>query len=477
MIVNGIASYKKITKEKKAIIWYAICNAFQKGIAFLTIPIITRILTTDEYGIYSVFISWRDILIIFATLNLYCGVFTKLLVDHRDDQDRCTASLQALSCTCTFVCLVIYLFLSQTINSILDMNTFEMLLLFAYFFFFPAYSLWSTKKRVNNQYLSMVVVTMIISVLTPLASIILLVCTEMRQDAVIFGNTIIYIVFGFFFFCLNIAKGKIWYEKAYWMYSLKYNIPLVPHYLAMIILGQSDRLMIKAFCGESDAGIYSLAYQISMMMNIVFNAINSSFVPRSYSLLREHDVNVLRKETTQLVFVGLGMTLLAILIAPEFVMIMGGKKYLAALYVLPPVCLSVFITFYYSFFSSIEFYYSKTKSVMLASSLSAITNIVLNWIFIPKFGFLAAGYTTLVSYLFLLVFHYFFSKRVAYQECGENIYNGKIAATIVCIGVLSSLLMLSIYKKPLLRYSIVVIIIIIAIAKKELIIKYLKKNQ
>lgn len=476
MIMNGIVSYKRMTKEKKAIIWYAICNAFQKGIAFLTIPIITRILNTDEYGIYSVFISWRDILIIFATLNLYCGVFTKLLVDNKDDQDRCTSSLQALSCTCTFVCLFIYLLFPQTINDFLGMSMFEVMLLFAYFFFFPAYSLWSTKKRVNNQYLSMVVVTMIISVLTPVTSIFLLICTEMRQDAVIVGNTIIYILFGFFFFGFNLIKGKTWYEKSYWVYSLKYNIPLIPHYLAMIILGQSDRLMIKKFCGESDAGIYSLAYQISMMMNIVFNAINSSFVPRSYSLLRKRELNTLRKETTQLVFVCLGMTLLAILVAPEFVLIMGGKKYMAALYALPPVCLSVFITFYYSFFSSIEFYFSKTKSVMLASSLSAITNIILNWIFIPKFGFLAAGYTTLASYLFLLVFHYFFSKKVAEQECGEKVYNGKFAATAVGISIASSLLMLSIYKHPILRYSIVLLLIIFAITKKELLIKYLKKN-
>ena len=55
----------------------------------------------------------------------------------------------------------------------------------------------------------------------------------------------------------------------------------------MIILGQSDRLMIKCFEGNSNVGIYSLVYQVSSMMNVVFNVINSSFIPRACKLMKE----------------------------------------------------------------------------------------------------------------------------------------------------------------------------------------------
>lgn len=475
MVSKAIKTYRNIAIEKKAILWYAVCNIFQKGIAFLTIPVITRILSTDEYGIYSVFISWRDILIIFATLNLYCGVFTKLLVDYKDNQNVCTSSLQGLSCVCTGAFFTIYVCFAKPIQNILGMDNLEMLLLFSYFLFFPSYSLWSTKQRVNNQYISMVVVTLIISVLTPITSILLLLYTPLRHDAVIIGNTIIYVFFGGFFFVLNFLKGKVFFEKSYWLFSLSYNIPLIPHYLAMIILGQSDRLMIKEFCGEGSAGIYSLAYQISMMMNIVFNAINSSFVPRSYSLLRDKELKVLREETKQLVILGLAITILAVLVAPECVLFMGGEKYMNAIYVLPPVCISVFITFYYSFFSGIEFYFSRTKSVMIASSLSAITNIVLNWIFIPKYGYYAAGYTTLISYLFLLIFHYSFAKKIAIEAYGEEVYNGKSMFVVAFLGIVLSVVLLTIYDHPIFRYGAAITMVIVGLVKKDSLLKFLSK--
>ena len=91
-----INKYRSMAVQAKASIWYTICNFFQKGISFIAVPIYVRLLTTDEYGDWSVFQSWRDILIIFASLNLFSGVYTKTLVDNKDDRDRYTSSMQGL---------------------------------------------------------------------------------------------------------------------------------------------------------------------------------------------------------------------------------------------------------------------------------------------------------------------------------------------------------------------------------------------
>ena len=86
--------YRGMPVQAKASLWYTACNFIQHGIAFLVVPIYTRILSTDEYGDWSVFQSWAGILIIFASLNLYCGVYTKTLVDMPDkkEKDRCWRS-------------------------------------------------------------------------------------------------------------------------------------------------------------------------------------------------------------------------------------------------------------------------------------------------------------------------------------------------------------------------------------------------
>ena len=122
--------YKNMPVQVKASLWYTICNFFQKGISFIVVPIYVRLLTTAEYGEWSVFQSWRDILIIFASLNLYAGVYTKTLVDNTDDRDRYTSSMQGLGTVISLVMLVIYFFTHEWCNKQIGLTTPYMLLLF-----------------------------------------------------------------------------------------------------------------------------------------------------------------------------------------------------------------------------------------------------------------------------------------------------------------------------------------------------------
>ena len=69
--------YRGLSLVAKATIWYMICSVLQKGISVITTPIFTRLLTTEEYGLYSVYVSWESIFIIFVSLRLDYTVFNK----------------------------------------------------------------------------------------------------------------------------------------------------------------------------------------------------------------------------------------------------------------------------------------------------------------------------------------------------------------------------------------------------------------
>ena len=133
--------YKNMPVQAKASIWYTICNFFQKGISFIVVPIYVRLLTTAEYGEWSVFQSWAGILIIFASLNLYAGVYTKTLVDMQDgkERDRYTASMQGLGTLITIGFLLMYLLTHEWCNHLIGLDTPFMLLLFLYFVVYPAF--------------------------------------------------------------------------------------------------------------------------------------------------------------------------------------------------------------------------------------------------------------------------------------------------------------------------------------------------
>ena len=92
-----LKKYGSLSIEAKASLWYLFCNLAQKGISFIVIPLYTRLLTTSEYGTYTVFQSWRDLILIFATLNLSAGVFTRGLVKNDGSNDKYTAQMQGLS--------------------------------------------------------------------------------------------------------------------------------------------------------------------------------------------------------------------------------------------------------------------------------------------------------------------------------------------------------------------------------------------
>ena len=65
-ISTWIQKYKDMSQPVKASFWFTVCNILNKGIALISTPVFVRILTTDEYGDYSVFQSWYSILVIFA---------------------------------------------------------------------------------------------------------------------------------------------------------------------------------------------------------------------------------------------------------------------------------------------------------------------------------------------------------------------------------------------------------------------------
>ena len=471
--------YKDMPVQVKASLWYTICNFLQKGISFIIVPIYIRLLTTAEYGEWSVFQSWRDILIIFASLNLYAGVYTKTLVDNKDDRDRYTSSMQGLGTIISLLLLAFYFLTHDWCNKEIGLTTPYMLLLFLYFIVYPGFAFWMTRQRVEYKYKPMVLVTVIISILTPAISIFLLQNTNLRTNALVLGFLIVQCGVGIIFYIYQFWKGRCFFHKGYWQYAAKFNVPLIPHYLSLIVLNQSDRIMIKHYCGDSDAGIYSFAYQIASAINVLITAINGSRVPWTYENLKVKIYDGLKKITNTLVVMMAAIVLLVCLLSPEMISILGTSDYQIAVYVIPVVTLGIFYTFVYDLYASIEFYYGATQYVMYASVTGAVINIVLNAIFIPIFGFIAAAYTTLVCYIVFMLMHYFFSRKVIReQQLSTAVYDNRtvfslcLIITAICLGCMTT------YNYPLLRVALIALIVgTIAVKRKTIkgLIKTIKR--
>ena len=467
MFRNNLYKNKSVNEPQKAAFWYAVCNVMQKGIFFLTTPIFTRLLTKEEYGVYSIYMSWYAVISIFTTLNLSSGVYNKGLVKY-NDKDVLTSSFLGLSTIATFVFLVLYIINIPFWNKIFALDSPYILLIFLESFFQPAFLLWSVKERFDYKYKKILIITVIMSLLNPILGIIAINNFNDRAFARIVSYVIVEIVVGLIFYTITVLKGKKLFSKKYWKYALNFNLPLIPHYLSMTVLSQADRIMIGRMVGSGEAAMYSVAYAISSMMQIITNAINNSYVPYTYKALRDKEYGNITKSANMLLIGVASLCIISMIIGPELILIAGGSQYYRAVWIIPPVSASIYFMFLYPLFGNIEFYYEKTKFVMIASSIGAVLNIVLNSIFIKLFGFVAAGYTTLVCYILFAFAHYIFSRiTLKKKNINQKIYDMRFVVILSLLVLILMGVMIISYKYVLLRISVAIVIIAILILKRK----------
>lgn len=369
---------------------------------------------------------WFNTLSIFATLNLSGGVFNNGMLKYEDRRDAYTSAMQGLSLVATAIVFAVCLLLYPLFGAWLGLPLAVLAVMFLQILFTPPLSSWSTRQRFEYKYQKLVVVTLVMAVLNPVLALGMVLSAQDRGFARILADVLVAVLVGAFFMVYNIRKGKILFQKQYWKFALKFNLPLIPHYLSTMILGEADRIMIGNYYDDSKVAIYGLAYSLSLVMNIITASINSSFIPWTYQECRKGNYKRIGQvANVLLVFIG-AMSLLPALLAPELMAILGPADYAEGVYLIAPICISVFITFIYTLFGNIEFYFEKSSLVMVASVSGAVLNVVLNAVCIPLFGYQAAAYTTLVCYIAFCVMHYVFMKKTCKEQgITERIYDVK----------------------------------------------------
>ena len=423
---NIIKRWKAIPITVKVSFAYVVCSILQQGLSFITLPIFTRLLTKEQYGLYTVYQSWAGILSIILTLNLAYGSFSKAMVQFENDRDGYISSVEGICGALAFLFLIVYLPFQSLWNKLFELPTGFICLMVAELLGNTAILLWSGKKRFEFRYKSVVAVTLLKSVSSPLLAYILVVNSDEKGYARILGYALVNIAIGWFFYIRNAIRGKKLLHKDYWSYALRFNIPLLVYYFSQVIFNQSDRIMISHLDGTDKAAVYGVAYSFAMVLTFVLNAINNSYVPWFYGKLK--DGRQEENRSVSVIIAGIMALLLSgvIWFAPEIISIMAGEKYMEAIYVVPPVAISLLLLFYSQLFINVEFFYEEKKKLVWASIGSAIANLFLNWIFIREFGYIAAGYTTLISYMLFAFANYLAMKHVLHrQKIEDNAYSYK----------------------------------------------------
>lgn len=438
----------KYKELKTNTIIIGISNIGSKAIAFILAPLYSYYLSTSQYGQMDLITTTTSLLVPIICLDLFEAAFR--FCSDNESNKKMVLSTCLTTCIPSFLILVLVSIVAFIVADSPKLIIYTCI-----------YLILDSINQILQQYLrgtdklKAFAMSGVINSITLLASnILFLVLLKLELD----GWLISYL-FGKLAMLLYIAKScdlKSNYSIKYFSRDLlrellKYCIPLLPTQIMWWVMNASDRYMLALFIGTSINGIYAVANKLPSLLSIFENIFYQSFQITGVKDAKEKDNELYSKIFNSYLNV-LTVGILAILIfLKQLIILLFDNEYSSAWM---PSAILLIAVLVHALSGNLGVYYTtskKTKGALITSSIGAITNIVLNAIFIPKFSIMAAATTTLIGYIVTLFIRWFDVKKIV--KIKLNHANALLCTISICIqlilyfipGILSILLRCAIF--------------------------------
>ena len=383
----------------------AIGTLLSKVLTFFLLPLYTAFLLPDDFGKVDILQTISFLMIPVVTLQLSTATFRYLVSNYDKKSQTCIIS------TSTFIQIInciVFCLLALIINCFFDIKYFWIFIVYFISLMFLSHIQFIVRGFGNNKLFS--ILSLITTTITLLLNILLIVCFKYNASSILISqiiSNVISILIGTFgmklYKYINFSKVSLLQLKE----LLKYSLPLIPNDISWWIANASDRLLINIFINSSANGIYAIANKIPQIYTTIFNVYNlalseSSAKEVDNEFFNEHVNSVFSKSIKFFGCICLGIISSVSLLKMPLL----GYNYNEAYNHIFILVVAIFINSLCSIIGSILTGMKKTKTIGLSTTVGAIVNIVINLLFIRKFGIYAASISTLVSYIVILIIRY-----------------------------------------------------------------------
>lgn len=463
--------YKNLNTILKASFWFTLSSFMQKGINMLTTPVFTRLLSTEEFGKINTYMSWAEILFVLISLSTWRGMLNLYKKDQ--DKERVFFSIVGLTCFISVIFSFFILIVYKIVGGLFNYPLWIVLSLLLFAFSYNILLAWNIRMQYEYIYKPSIIVSMIYTGVSAIGGVLAIIYINKSATAKLFPQISINIIIAVIIIFYYARKKLKWIDFKNWKFCLSFSIPLIPHYLSEVVLNSSDRIMIDELCSSSDVALYSMAYAVGSLSLILTGAINSTFAPYQYQKITQKKYKDLAKNTNIIIFFVAIAIIFLMMFGKEVVIIFGGKKYIESISLIIPICIGVYFNYIFQLFARVQEYYEQKYTIVIASVSCAILNILLNYIFIPRFGYFCAAYTTAISYFVFCLIHYFFYRLVCKKHQIGGIYDVKTLAIISAILIAASVIIIYINKVGYIKYIILILSAIILFLKRKIVVGFI----
>lgn len=443
-------------KALRAGVGYTVGNILIKGIGFVSLPIFARLMSVSDYGAYNTFASYVSVLCIIIGFALHVSI-KNALYDFPGKLHEYCSSVSLLTLLNTALLLIVGLIFAKPMGVLLGLETPLIAFLIVESAATTLIMFYNHLLALDYQYKEYLWLSFGYSLGGIGLSVVLILFawTEKTYYGRVVGATVaalgiaLYVLFRMY----RRAKPKI--NGEYWKYGMKISLPIIPHGLSQVVLAQFDRIMIHRIIGSVQAGFYSFAYNIGTIYQVVANSLDTVWTTWFFERMSGKQYSEIKKVANYYCVLLATGAMALMLVSPEVLLIMGGAQYTPSITCAAPIVLAMFYSAIFNFPASIEYYYKKTNIIAIGTCVAAVLNIVLNAIFIPKFGYVAAAYTTVVCYIAYYFVHVALSKKIH----GSVIYSMKIH--LLCQGSVIACAALTLFVIDLLAVRMVLLLLLL----------------
>lgn len=389
---------------------FALSNIGSKLLVFILVPFYTSMLSTWEYGIVDLITTTNNFLVPVLTLSIGEAVL-RFPFDKNSDKGQILANGVGV---CLIAVLAVCL-LSPLLRIMGEEFKEYWGWLPVLFFSTVSNTLLSNFTRGINKVKTFALKGILQTLLIILFNIIFLLFLRLGLN----GYILSIVVADFFAVGFLIIGGRIFcslekysMNKVLMREMLSYSLPLIPTVIAWWIMQLSDKYMVVWFCGASLAGIYSISYKIPSILSTITSIFTQAWQISAFQNSDEADYSEF-VSTIYNCFVVLNVIICALLIMLSKIlgMILFQKEYFEAWKCVPSLLIAYLFSGLSGVLASVFSASKKTNTLFYSTLIGAVLNVIFNLVLIPKFGIIAAAFTTCTGFMATWVVRIFLTRK------------------------------------------------------------------
>lgn len=401
---------KKLKELFSDTLSFFLSNFASKILVFTLMPLYTYILSTREYGIADFISNAINVLYPILTLSIMESTL-RFLFDKKEKKDEILSnSLIIIFISELFLIIltpVIYIFFKNIL---------------VYWIWFLIIYFGNNLFQILSQYTKGIGKTktfakagFIQTIVLLMSNIIGLLFLKKGLFAYLFSISLGYFVGCIYLiFSAKIKLKKIKYNKNLMKKMLIYSIPTIPTLISWWISTSADKYVIIYYLGIEASGIYSVAYKIPSILVLFANLFNSAWTISAIKSSYDGKIENSNYQTFIYKYFNMFCVLVCsflILISKPLSKILFSKDFFEAWRYVPLLLIAYVFSGLAGFLGSTFRAEKQTKKLFISSLAGALSNIILNFYFISKFGCIGAAYTTIIGFAITFYIRAFIIKR------------------------------------------------------------------